>query len=114
MESDSSTTIENLRGSVAEFVEERSWGRYHTPKNLVMSIAIEAAELMELFQWQPSEYNPNPQDASGLHTALADELADVLIYCLALANREQIDLSSAVRAKMDRNEKRYPIGSELS
>jgi dCTP diphosphatase len=110
MGTDSSTTIGELRELVDDFVQERSWGRFHSPKNLAMSIAIEAAEIMELFQWGPGDNSEvsGPLDGSA---ELADELADVLIYCLAMANRAGIDLSGAVRAKMARNMGRYPIGS---
>ena len=112
MGSDRETTIGELREAIGAFVAERSWERFHTPKNLAMSIAIEAAELMELFQWQ------EPGDLSirtGTHqpdARLADELADVLIYCLALANRAEIDLSAAILTKLSQNAKRYPVGYE--
>lgn len=112
MGTDSSTTIGELRELVDDFVQERSWGRFHSPKNLAMSIAIEAAEIMELFQWGPSGDNPGLGGPVGPGGALADELADVLIYCLAMANRAGIDLSGAVRAKMARNTGRYPVGSD--
>ena len=111
MASDSHTTIRELREAIADFVAERSWDQFHAPNNLAMSIAIEAAELMELFQWQSPEDGPNLSGALGPHSQVADELADVLIYCFALANRGDIDLSAAVRAKLDQNAVRYPVGS---
>ena len=112
MASDSETTLGELREGIADFVAERSWERFHAPKNLAMSIAIEAAELMELFQWQSPE---DAQKLSGTAESVvgaADELADVLIYCFALANREDIDISTTVLAKLGNNAERYPIGSE--
>jgi NTP pyrophosphatase (non-canonical NTP hydrolase) len=112
MESDSQTTMGELREAIAGFVAERSWERFHTPKNLAMSIAIEAAELMELFQWQSPEDAPKPFAALESDAKLAAELADVLIYCFALANRKDIDLSTAIRAKLGQNAARFPIGSE--
>ena len=112
MTTDSHTTVGELRQAVASFVAERSWQRFHTPKNLAMSIAIEAAELMELFQWHPSEDDPNLSGNSETRGEVADELADVLIYCLALANRAGIDLSTAIRAKLSQNADRYPVGFE--
>jgi NTP pyrophosphatase (non-canonical NTP hydrolase) len=91
-------------------VKERSWERYHTPKNLAMSIAIEAAELMERFQWVSSDESIELVKDAGARAAVADELADVLIYCLSLSNQADIDLSAAVLAKLERNEDRFPIG----
>lgn len=110
--SDNQTTIGELRKAIGEFVADRSWERFHTPRNLAMSIAIEAAELMELFQWQSSEEAENPSVGSDSGTRVADELADILIYCLALANHRAIDLSSALLAKLAQNADRYPVGSE--
>ena len=108
--SDHQTSVGELRKAVAEFVEERSWHRYHTPKNLAMSIAIEAAEIMERFQWHsPEESVKMLQDAESC-SEVADELADVLIYCIALANQADIDVSRAVRAKLANNASRFPIG----
>jgi dCTP diphosphatase len=107
---DSVTTVQELRLAVKKFVDERSWGRYHTPKNLGISIAIEAAEIMEHFQWQ------SPQESSDLlsdparRAEVADELADVLIYCLSLANQMDADISTVVLEKLVRNQDRFPIG----
>jgi NTP pyrophosphatase (non-canonical NTP hydrolase) len=111
MPSDSDTTINELRRAVGRFVADRSWERYHSPKNLAMSIAIEAGELMELFQWTGREEVPKQRIEN--QSKAASELADVLIYCLAFANCEDIDISEAVSAKFDLNAARYPIGSEL-
>jgi dCTP diphosphatase len=107
---DSRTTISALRLAVSRFVKERSREHYHTPKNLSMSIAIEAAELMERFQWCSLEKSiALAQDGEG-RAAVSDELADVLIYCLALANQADIDLSAAILDKLERNAGRFPIG----
>jgi len=111
MASDSETTVGELREVIADFVAERSWERFHAPKNLAMSIAIEAAELMELFQWQSPEDAPKLSGAEESDIEAADELADVLIYCFALANREDIDISTAILAKLAHNAQKYPIGS---
>jgi dCTP diphosphatase len=107
---DDQTTLLELRQLVSSFVAARQWNGYHTAKNLAASIAIEAAELLEHFQWQTVEegeqYLTNPE----ARAAVADELADVLIYCLSFANRAGIDLSTATRMKMARNERRFPVG----
>ena len=108
--SDNNTTISQLRTEVDQFVQERDWGKYHTPKNLGMSIAIEAAEIMEHFQWHSSDQSVGLVRELETKKLVADELADVLVYCLILANQAEIDISSAVRSKMARNHKRFPIG----
>lgn len=106
---DSETTVGEMKDAVGAFVEARAWGVYHTPKNLAMSIAIEAAEILEHFQWlTPAESTDLVSDPAA-HAAVADELADVIIYCLSFANQCQIDISAAVQKKLDRNETRFPI-----
>ena len=109
---DTHTTITDLRQAVSRFVAARQWESYHTPKNLSMSIAIEAAEIMELFQWLTSEESQRLLQEPDARAEVADELADVFIYCLSFANQMSIDVSSAVLAKLERNEDRFPIGHE--
>jgi NTP pyrophosphatase (non-canonical NTP hydrolase) len=97
-----------LRKLVSEFVEERDWRQFHTPKNLSMSLAIEAAELMEHFQWlTASESRALANDAARLEN-VSDELADVVCYALALANELGIDLARALERKMAKNREKYP------
>jgi NTP pyrophosphatase (non-canonical NTP hydrolase) len=105
---DDSTTLGALRAAIEEFVRERDWQRFHTPKNLAMSIAIEAAELMEHFQWYGVEESAARLTDPVIHAEVSEELADVLIYCLSLANAAQIDVSAAVQKKMARNQRRFP------
>ena len=103
---DRETTLQDLKERMAAFVRERDWEQFHTPKNLSMSIAIEAAELMEHFQWLTAEQS---RDLDG--QALADvgeELADIVIYALSLSNFLGLDLSDTVLHKMDKNERKYP------
>ncbi|MBN1659679.1 MAG: nucleotide pyrophosphohydrolase [Anaerolineae bacterium] len=105
---DTETTVGALRQAVADFVNSREWQPFHTPKNLTMSIAIEAAELMERFQWlTPEEALAAVEDADG-RAGVAEELADVIIYCLSLSNALAFDISSAVLGKLQTNEHRYP------
>jgi NTP pyrophosphatase (non-canonical NTP hydrolase) len=106
---DSTTSLAELRRMVEEFVRARSWEPFHTPKNLSMALAIEAAELMEHFQWLTSEQAEQVKADPMRCAAVADELADVLCYVMALANRLGIDLSAAVQAKMVKNAEKYPI-----
>jgi NTP pyrophosphatase (non-canonical NTP hydrolase) len=106
--SDASTTVAELRELVAGFVAERAWGGYHDPKNLSMSIAIEAAELMEHFQWLRTDELGGVAGNAGRKAEIADELADVTCYVLSLANALGIDLSAAVQAKVRKNAAKYP------
>ncbi len=106
---DAVETVESLKAEVADFIRQRQWERYHDPKAVAMSIAIEAAELLEAFQWlEPDESWAAVKDESQ-RNQVADELADVLIYCLSFANLADIDLSTAIRSKLNRNKKRFPI-----
>lgn len=106
--SDLTTTVAQLRCQVDQFVTQRDWHPFHTPKNLAMSLAIEAAELMEHFQWlTPEESRAVAQDPTRL-AQVADELADVLCYALAMCNELNLDLSAAVMAKLAKNALKYP------
>ena len=103
---DSEMTLRQLREKMAEFVRERDWGQFHTPKNLSMSIAIEAAELMEHFQWLTVEQS-KCLDTRAL-AEIGEELADIVIYSLSMANFLDLDLSETVLAKMEKNRQKYP------
>src|SRR5438132_14384596 len=94
--SDSSTTIANLREIVRRFVDERDWRQFHSPKNLSMSLAIEAAELMEHFQWIDAAQSRRVGDDAVKLAEVRDEMADVICYLLAYANEMEIDLSEAM------------------
>ena len=106
--SDDATTIGELRQLMDRFVTERDWHQFHTPKNLAIALSIEAAELMEHFQWlDPQESRAVAHDAQK-RAAAGEELADVVCYAMALANELGIDVSEAVRHKMIKNERKYP------
>jgi dCTP diphosphatase len=105
---DNHITLADLRQRVAEFIADRDWEQYHTPKNLSASIAIEAAELLEHFQWLTDEQAETAMQDGEKLTAVADEMADVVIYALSLANALDVDVSEAVLGKLVRNEKRFP------
>ena len=106
---DHDTTCADLRQRVAEFVAARDWEQYHVPKNLSASVAIEAAELMEHFQWLTHEQAASAMRDEKKRAAVADELADVLIYALSLANVLDVDVSAAIIKKLERNERRFPV-----
>jgi NTP pyrophosphatase (non-canonical NTP hydrolase) len=105
---DADATLAQLRQLVREFVAERAWEKFHDPKNLTMSIAIETAELMEHFQWVRSEALPEVLADQKRMSEIRAELADVACYLLALTNVLNVDLAAAVEEKMARNRAKYP------
>lgn len=106
--SDRETTILQLRARVQKFVDDRDWQKYHKPKNLAMSIAIEASELMELFQWVEESETDTITGKREKLSRMEEELADIMVYCLSLANVVNIDISRAIMNKIDKNERKYP------
>ena len=99
--------LRELRDAVRRFSAERDWDRYHAPKNLAMALSVEAAELLEHFQWiseEDSKRLPAEQLAK-----VRDELADVLIYLVRLADKLDVDLLAAARDKLVLNAAKYPV-----
>ncbi|MCM2373743.1 nucleotide pyrophosphohydrolase [Aporhodopirellula aestuarii] len=112
---DEQTSVRELKQVVEQFVDERNWHRFHTPKNLVMSLAIETAELMEHFQWLTAEQSLHVMDDPDTRLAVSEEVADCLAYLLAMANKLDIDLATTLHAKMIRNAVKYPVeGNKFS
>ena len=109
MAEDVHTTVAQVRQWVARFVQERDWQPFHSPKNLSMGLAIEAAELMEHFQWMSGEESWLVVSQPERLQPVVEELADVLCYALAMANVLEIDLSRAVREKLQKNAQKYPV-----
>ena len=105
---DRTTTLAELVKLVDDFVAERAWEPFHDPKNLSCSIAIEAAELMEHFQWVRTEELDGLRKNEQAMAEIRDELADVTAYVLALANALDLDLASALADKMEKNALKYP------
>jgi NTP pyrophosphatase (non-canonical NTP hydrolase) len=104
------TPIAAIQKAVRDFRDARDWRQFHSPKNLSMSIAIEAAELMEHFQWLTiAQAAALPQEDSAARQAIAEELADVLIYCFSLADVLEFDVAEIVLDKLVRNAEKYPI-----
>ena len=100
-------SLQDLRIRINSFVSERDWAQFHTPKNLAMAMIVEAAELVEHFQWD------TPADSQHLSTekreAVAHELADTFVYLLRIAEVLEIDLIRAANEKIDLNAKKYPV-----
>ena len=105
---DEVTTVAELRQRVADFVAARDWEKFHAPKNISMALAIEAAELMEHFQWITAQASRQVGADRDKLAAVGEEMADVLCYLLALANELDIDLAQTLQAKMVKNEQKYP------
>jgi NTP pyrophosphatase (non-canonical NTP hydrolase) len=107
--SDKQATIADLKDVVRKFVDERRWKVFHTPKNLATSILIEGAELCEHFQWLTPEESSALAGSLTNDSPIAEELADVLSYVLAIANALEIDLDESLRLKMVKNALKYPV-----
>ena len=108
---DQQSTVAEVRQVVDAFVAERDWHQFHTPKNLAMALAIEAAELMEHFQWLTTEESLAIASKPAELAAVAEELADVVSYACAMANALGLDISTAVRDKMLKNAVKYPAAA---
>ena len=109
------TTIEVLKKQVSEFRDARNWLRYDTPRSLAISITVEAAELLEHFQWKNDDQMREVLVDRTTRNRISDELADVLIYCLGFSDVLGIDISQAVEGKLRKNGEKYPIaGPKLS
>ena len=106
--SDDEATVRLLREAVATFVRERDWEQFHTAKELATAISIEAAELMELFLWMEPSQVQQAVAQPDTRKRVEDELADVVILCLSLANHLQIGFAAAVLAKVNANAQKYP------
>lgn len=101
------TELERLRDQLREFAAARDWEQFHSPKNLAMALSAEAGELLEIFQWLTEEQSRSlPPDA---HAAASDEVADVLLYLIRLADRLGIDPIAAAKRKMLANAAKYPV-----
>jgi NTP pyrophosphatase (non-canonical NTP hydrolase) len=108
MNTDQHTSVAELKAWVRQFVEEREWQPFHDPKNLAMSIAIEAAELMEHFQWLRTEQLPQLTQDPQLMAEIREEVADILCYVLSFASALDMDLTAALHDKMGKNRRKYP------
>lgn len=101
--------LEEIRKTVAEFAEQRNWTQFHTPRNLLLALVGEVGELAEIFQWkgevEPGLKNWNDQEKKHLE----EELSDVFIYLIRLADSCNVDLTKAALEKIEQNRKKYPI-----
>ncbi|TRV75480.1 nucleotide pyrophosphohydrolase [Streptomyces sp. 130] len=100
--------VRTLQRRLAAFADARDWGQYHTPKNLASALSVEAAELLEIFQWLTPEQSARVMADPETAPRVADEVADVLAYLLQFCEVLGIDPLSALAAKIERNESRFP------
>ncbi len=92
--------IDELKIRIKKFNDDRDWNKFHKPSNMAKSISIEANELLECFQWNDDEFDSEN---------VKEELADVMIYCIQMAQVLNVDILEIINEKIDRNEKKYPI-----
>lgn len=100
---DTDTTIAELKQEIIAFAAARGWDKHHTPKGLAISISLEAAELLEHYQWDDLQADEDIKKQQ-----IADELADILTYVLAFADATDIDVATAYRAKLAKSARKYP------
>lgn len=101
------TDIADFSQRLREFAQARDWEQFHSPKNLAMALIVEAAELVEHFQWMKEDQSYELSDQQREEVAL--EMADIFIYLLRIAERLDIDLAEAINKKIEINETRYPV-----
>ena len=103
--------ISRLSKVLSQFATERDWDQFHSPKNLVMALAGETGELVEIFQWMSEESSKLAGDSPSTSKAVRDELADVLIYLVRIADKLGVDLNAAVFEKLAQNASKYPVST---
>ena len=101
--------LDTLRDRLRAFALARDWGRFHSPKNLACALSVEAAELLEHFQWMTGDDSRSPEPAQ--REAIANEAADVLLYLIQLADQLDIDLLAAADRKIALNAAKHPVAA---
>jgi len=101
--------IKEIQKRLADFAEQRNWDQFHSPKNLSMALAAEAAELLEIFQWLTEEQSKGITGDEKEMAQIREEIADVFIYLARLADKLGVDMEGAVIDKISLNEKKYPV-----
>lgn len=109
MGTDGDTTLTELKQLISHFVEERDWLQYHDPKNLVMALMSEVGELADQFRWVDNTASQAFASSPDHAEEVADELADVMMFAIEFASVCNIDISSAIASKLDKNATRYPV-----
>tara|TARA_B100002051_G_C16537200_1_gene535696 strand:- start:422 stop:754 length:333 start_codon:yes stop_codon:yes gene_type:complete len=102
-------TLEKLRKIQAEFARERDWDKYHIPKNLAMALSVEASELVEIFQWLNNDEIKTKLKDEKFKESIEDEIADILLYLIRIAEIAKINIKEATLSKIEKNRKKYPL-----
>jgi NTP pyrophosphatase (non-canonical NTP hydrolase) len=102
--------IAALQATLRRFAAERDWPRFHTPKNLAMALVVEAAEVVELFQWQTPDQSQGARSDAAHQARIGEEVADVLLYLVQLADQCGVDIGAAVQRKLALNAAKHPVG----
>ena len=107
MKNDEIDSLNEIRQSLRQFATERDWAQFHSPKNLAIALSVEAAELLERFQWlkEGTAAELGPERLA----AVSEEMADVLLYLVMLADKLDVDLLAAARDKLEKNALKYPV-----
>lgn len=110
MDNDKNTTIQVLKDLLREFRDKRNWAQFHDPKNLAEAISIEVGELQELFLWKDKEKIVKElKEDTEFRKEVGEEFADIIIFCLNFANATDIDISSLVKEKIEKNKNKYSV-----
>ena len=97
---------EKIKKEIKEFVDERDWDQFHTPKNLSMALSVEASELLEIFQWQKADEFKNATEKQ--KEMIKDEIADIFYYLVRISEKLNINIEEALLNKMKKNKEKYP------
>ena len=109
---DQVTTLEQLKEKVRKFAKDRDWEQFHSPKNLSMALSVEAAELMELFQWA-NTVDEAHATLQKKRKEVEEELADIAVFLLEFCSLHGIDLTAAIETKLKKNAEKYPVEKSL-
>ena len=100
--------IDEIQKRLDKFAKDRDWDKFHSPKNLVMALSVEVAELVEIFQWSNSGGLEEIEDLN-TRKKIEEEIADIFIYLIKISGKLNVDLTKIINEKIDKNEKKYPV-----
>lgn len=106
---DSETTIKDLKDKVQKFCEDRDWDQYHNAKDLAIGVSTEASELLDIFRFKSERQVEEFFEDAKKKSEISDEMADTLYFIIRLAQRYNVDLSTALESKLEKNDKKYPV-----
>jgi dCTP diphosphatase len=107
--SEETLDLKRVKLALRSFADKRDWGKFHNPKNLVMALSVESSELVEIFQWLNEGESKTITDSNEKMEQVKDEIADILMYTIRLADVLNFDISESIKSKMEKNEIKYPV-----